>query len=306
MAEQMVQVAYNAQHLIPWHWPVPAYLVTKGIAAGIFMILSLGLGFGWFDYEATTVLVAGFVSLLFLGLTTGLLVHDLEKPGRFFSIMTKPQWRSWLARGAFILAGFTVVAGIWWLVEAAAFIDLISADTAETVRPVALWIGLPLAIAVAVYTAYLLSQAEGRDLWQSSLLPFHLVIQAFLAGAGALLIIGLFLVEEAEGLYTAAWTIFIFALAVDLFVLLVGEFSIPHASEVAAKAAHDIRQGRYRNYFWWGTVVLGHIVPIVLALVSRATGGQPAVGAVAGLCAIAGLFLYEYAFVMAPQDIPNS
>lgn len=29
MAEQMVQVAYNAQHRIPWHWPVPAYLVTK-------------------------------------------------------------------------------------------------------------------------------------------------------------------------------------------------------------------------------------------------------------------------------------
>ena len=35
MAEHMVQVAYNAQHQIPWHWPVPAYLVTKGIASGI-------------------------------------------------------------------------------------------------------------------------------------------------------------------------------------------------------------------------------------------------------------------------------
>jgi hypothetical protein len=28
--------------------------------------------------------------------------------------------------------------------------------------------------------------------------------------------------------------------------------------------------------------------------------------ATAGLCAIAGLYLYEYAFVMAPQEIPNS
>jgi hypothetical protein len=42
MAEQMVQVSYNAQHKIPWHWPVPAYLVTKGIGAGLFMLLSLG------------------------------------------------------------------------------------------------------------------------------------------------------------------------------------------------------------------------------------------------------------------------
>jgi hypothetical protein len=28
--------------------------------------------------------------------------------------------------------------------------------------------------------------------------------------------------------------------------------------------------------------------------------------ALAGLCAIVGLYLYEYAFVMAPQEIPNS
>ena len=30
------------------------------------------------------------------------------------------------------------------------------------------------------------------------------------------------------------------------------------------------------------------------------------VGAIAGLCAVIGLYLYEYAFVMAPQEIPNS
>jgi hypothetical protein len=46
MAEQMVQVSYNAQHLIPWHWPVPAYLVTKSIGSGLFILLSLGLGLG--------------------------------------------------------------------------------------------------------------------------------------------------------------------------------------------------------------------------------------------------------------------
>ncbi len=70
MADHMVQVGYNAQHKVPWHWPVPAYLVTKGIG-------------------------------------------------------------------------------------------------------------------VAVYTAFLFAQAEGQDLWQSPLLPFHLVVQAFVAGSGA-------------------------------------------------------------------------------------------------------------------------
>ncbi|MEL6346900.1 MAG: 4Fe-4S dicluster domain-containing protein, partial [Myxococcota bacterium] len=43
MAGQMVQVHYNAQHDVPWHWPVPAYLVTKAIGAGAFFFLALGV-----------------------------------------------------------------------------------------------------------------------------------------------------------------------------------------------------------------------------------------------------------------------
>ncbi|MCK5923025.1 MAG: 4Fe-4S dicluster domain-containing protein, partial [Methylococcales bacterium] len=54
VAEHMVQVSYNAQHKIPWHWPVPAYLVTKGISAGLFMLLSLGWIFGWFEFDGLT------------------------------------------------------------------------------------------------------------------------------------------------------------------------------------------------------------------------------------------------------------
>lgn len=90
-------------------------------------------------------------------------------------------------------------------------------------------------------------------------------------------------------------------LIIDLFVTLVGEFGMPHASEIAARAAHDISHGKYRNHFWRGSVILGHIVPFVLLLL----GVTPLV-AIAGLCAIAGLYFFEYAFVMAPQDVSNS
>jgi hypothetical protein len=47
MAEHMVQTAYNAQHKIQWHWELPLYLVTKNIAGGLFMLLSLGAMFGF-------------------------------------------------------------------------------------------------------------------------------------------------------------------------------------------------------------------------------------------------------------------
>jgi formate-dependent nitrite reductase membrane component NrfD/ferredoxin len=306
VAEHMVQVAYNAQHKIPWHWPVPGYLVTKAIGAGLFMLLSLGLGLKWFDFDDLTVTVAGFLTLLFIGLTTVLLVVDLDRPERFFSILLRPQWRSWLARGAFILIGFSAVVGIWWLLEAGAYFNILPEDVPAAVRPIALWVGLPLAIGAAIYTAYLFSQAEGRDLWQSPLLPFHLLVQSFLAGSAALLVLALFLPDAPENLSDVAWIAFAVALLLDLFVILVGEFSIPHASEVAARAAHEISHGHYKRMFWWGAIALGHVLPLALALATIWVTGQPALGAVAGVAAIAGLYAYEYAFVMAPQEIPNS
>jgi formate-dependent nitrite reductase membrane component NrfD/ferredoxin len=297
LAEHMVQVAYNAQHKIPWHWPVPAYLVTKGIGAGIILVLGLGWLFDLFPVDGLTALVSGFVSLLFIAITTGFLVIDLERPERFLYILLRPQWKSWLARGAVVLIGFSILTGLWWLYELGAYLFDYSEPMVRTIYLIA---GIPFAVGAAVYTAFLFSQAEGRDLWQSPLLPFHLVAQAFMVGSGALLLLDLFLSTDPAftGVIT---TVFAVSLVVDLFVTLVGEFSIPHASEVAARAAHEISSGHYKNHFWYGSILLGHVVPFVLALL-----GVPVAAAIAAVCAIAGLYLFEYAFVMAPQEIQNS
>ena len=229
MAEQMVQVAYNAQHYIPWHWPVPAYLVTKGIGAGIFMILSLGWGLGLFPFDTTTAIVGGLFSLLFIAITTGLLVYDLDKPEMFLTILTRPQWRSWLTRGAFILIGFTIVGGAWWIMEVLTGLGAMDSSILETWRSPLLWLGLVLAVGAAIYTAFLFGQAEGRDLWQSTLLPFHLVIQAFMVGAGMMLFLDLFMPMSAE-LSQVLQITFVASVIIDLFVTLLGEFGMPHAS----------------------------------------------------------------------------
>jgi Fe-S-cluster-containing dehydrogenase component/formate-dependent nitrite reductase membrane component NrfD len=302
VAEHMVQVGYNAQHKIPWHWPVPAYLVTKGIGSGIFMLLALGWGLNWFSFDAQTAIISGFLSLLFVGLTTALLVYDLERPARFLYILIRPQWKSWLARGAVLLIGFAIILTLWWLFEIGAYLN----NYSSPIRSVFLWSGLVFAIGTAIYTAFLFAQAEGRDLWQSALLPFHLVVQAFLAGSAVLLLVNLFAPLPAD-LSQGVLITFVAALIVDLFITLAGEFSIPHASEVAARAAHDISHGRYKNYFWVGSITLGHLIPFLLLLITIPLASLlPILAAISGLCAVIGLYLYEYAFVLAPQEIQNS
>lgn len=306
MAEQLLQTTYNAQHKIPWHWPVPAYLVTKGIGSGLFALLAIFFGLNLVDFDPRLALLGNLTSLLFIGLTTLLLVLDLDQPFKFYTILTRPQWQSWLTRGAFILICFTLVAGLWFLLEGAAFIGLIDPVIAGVTRRPFLVVGFVLAIASAIYTAFLFGQAEGRDLWQSTLLPAHLVIQAMMVGSATLLALGLF-AALAPLMMTALTWIFGVSLVADLFVTLLGEFGMPHASEVAARAAHDISRGKYRNYFWGGSIWLGHLAPLLLILIAGISGPlAPVLMALAALATTVGLYLFEYAFVMAPQEIPNS
>ncbi|MCB0172916.1 MAG: polysulfide reductase NrfD [Anaerolineae bacterium] len=306
LAEHMVQTTYNAQHKVPWHWPVPAYLVTKGIGSGVFSLLAIFFGLNLIEFDPLLALAGNFVALAFIGLTTLLLVIDLEKPQTFLRIVFRPQLKSWLARGAFILMGFSTVGGLWLLLEGAAYLGFIDSGLAAAVRIPLLVIGFVLAMGSAVYTAFLFGQAEGRDLWQSSLLPAHLVIQALMVGSGVLLAVGLF-VPLGATLFTALLWIFGVALVVDLFVTLLGEFGMPHASEVAARAAHDISHGKYKNHFWAGAIGLGHILPLLLVIAAAfSAGAAPLLVAAAAVLTVIGLYLFEYAFVMAPQEVPNS
>ncbi len=301
MAEHMTQVTYNQQHKIPWHWPVPAYLVTKGIGAGAFMLLALGDAFGFFPFDRLAYVAVGFVALLFTAITTGLLVYDLERPERFLNIILRPQWRSWLTRGAFILMGFSAVAGIWWGIELLTLLGAPLEGLAGVVRPLALGSGFFLAGGAAVYTAFLFGQAEGRDLWQSSALPFHLLAQAFTAGSAGLLAAGFF-VPFSHQMTNVGRVAFLVSAALSLVVQLVSEFAMPHPSEAAVKASHAIRSGRYLWHFW-GSVLIAYLLPMAAAWLM---GFDSFGGVVILACSAVGLFLYEYAFVMAPQEIPNS
>jgi formate-dependent nitrite reductase membrane component NrfD len=107
-----------------------------------------------------------------------MLVWDLDRKDRFFRIMLRPQMRSWLARGAFILTGYGGLCGLcWWRHR----------RTWARVSAILVWPTILAGFFAAVYTAFLFGQCKGRDLWQTPLLPLHLMVQALLSGAVVLL-----------------------------------------------------------------------------------------------------------------------
>ncbi|MCF6227423.1 MAG: polysulfide reductase NrfD, partial [Planctomycetes bacterium] len=109
---------------IQWGWEVAAYIMTKAIAAGlallpalIFALPMLGIKTSFLNKGSSLAgITLPLLSLVFLGITGALLVKDLDQPKRFLYVMLRPQWKSWLVRGAYIV---TVHGGLTtlWLVN---------------------------------------------------------------------------------------------------------------------------------------------------------------------------------------------
>jgi formate-dependent nitrite reductase membrane component NrfD/Pyruvate/2-oxoacid:ferredoxin oxidoreductase delta subunit len=298
-AGHMVQVGWNAQHEEPWHWPIPAYLVTKGLGGGL-MLVAGALLLMMPEVSSVAMMALSGVALVAMTVTFGLLIYDLERPERFFYLFLRPQWKSWVARAAWLLGAFFGLTALWWGVEWLAWRGDLSVETLSSVRT---WLVLPtmgFGLMTGMYTAFLLAQAEGRDFWQSPVTPVHMAVQTvYLGGLGGL---GLArLVDLPGGWMDLLYGVSIAGLAGSLFVILMGEFAVPRASETATRAARDIQWGAFRNHFWLGGILLGHGIPLALLLTMGPRVGMPAL-----LAAMVGMFFYGYAFIMAPQRIPNS
>jgi Fe-S-cluster-containing dehydrogenase component/formate-dependent nitrite reductase membrane component NrfD len=290
-------LSYDVAHSIPWDWRVSLYTWTKGIAAGVYLVAALLVVFGFLrPDDAMWIWVTPIVSGAFLGLTGLLLIWDLEHPARFYMIFTRPQWRSWLVKGAFVIAGYSAVLAVHFL----------SSLAGSTVIQYELMIaGIPLSIMTAVYTAYLFAQAKARDLWQNPLLPPHLLVQAVLLGAAILMPLALAgnpfagVMDFFSRAFLAS--VWILGIASLLHLLMIaGEVSLTHSTAHARVAVWEMMHGRYKTAFWLGVLlsIVGGALPFLILF------GYLSIGVLGAPLALAGLMLYEHAYVQAGQSVP--
>jgi len=275
-------LAYDVPHRAPWDWRVSLYTWTKGISAGVYLIGLLLVALGAIDPAGSlwrwAVPVVGGA---FLGLTGLVLIADLSHPGRFYLIFTRHHGKSWLVRGAFIIAGYGAVLAAHFAASLAG-------------KPkISTWLGIaggPLAAMTAIYTAFLFAQAKARDLWQSPLLPPHLVVQSAVAGCSTLLLLAPWLPVPRE---LVAW--FLAIAAATHVLMVIGEVTLTHATAHARLAAHEMTSGRFGTYFYSG---------LVLAAAAVAAPWLGAAAPAAGAAALVGLLAFEHAHVQAGQVVP--
>jgi formate-dependent nitrite reductase membrane component NrfD len=287
----MARAVYDvARPPAPWGRKVSAYLWTKSVAAGTLLLASLGTILGAAGGGPLTGIVAPALALAFLALTTGLLVLDLRRPGRFLYLLLKPNWRSWLVLGGFVLIAFGAFAASWLAAGWAGRLDAL--------RLLA-WPTLLIAAAAAGYSAFLFGQAEGRDFWQSSLVLPHLLAAAVVAGAAALLLAALAIGDDREAI--GAFRVLLTVGLAGSGVLLAAELFGSHPTRDAARSAALLRRGELAGLLWGGVGVAGTLAPLVLLGIPL-----PALWALAAILALAGLWLYEDLWIRAGQAVPLS
>ncbi len=272
---------------ILWGWEVSAYIMSKAIAAGAFLIPFIAMLFGY-EVSATSKLWSVGISLVFLGLTGLFLVMDLDRPDRFLNVLLRPQWNSWLVKGGYTITIFGLLVTLWGVST------LFEWNIPE--MPL-LWITAFFAILLAIYTAFLFAQAKGRDFWQSPTLVIHMFVHSIMAGVAVFALV--LLLSGYENWMIILKNIMITAILINLSILLI-ELTITHPTTAAKAVVKMITKGEYKAFFWIGVILLGNIIPLILLL----TIPNNITIVLIAILVLIGIYDTEKIWVEAPQRVP--
>jgi Fe-S-cluster-containing dehydrogenase component/formate-dependent nitrite reductase membrane component NrfD len=288
------RVDYDVPHGKPWGIDMVLYLLFKAIATGAMIVGALlwyvGIGGPLVTFAAPV------LSLVFVTLTAVVLIIDLERPERFYYILTRSNWRSWMVWGAYFLTAHGALSVLWlaagWFGFGAA-LD---------------WMVVPVVVVSVLatsYTGFLFAQGLGRDLWQGPSAAVDLIAQSAAAGSASLLIAALLVGDRATGAVPfLGWTL-VAALVAHLVILVFEHVFAPSPTRHHELATHTILKGAYSRLFWGAAIVGGGVVPVLMLLTLGATF-SPVVTTLAALLALAGGAAWEYIWVEAGQSVPLS
>ncbi|MBN1671934.1 MAG: polysulfide reductase NrfD [Kiritimatiellae bacterium] len=279
-----------------WGLPVAIDLFCAGLGAGAFMLAVMAQLAG--DRRYRSVSLAGALLApwpVILGVL--LLVVDLGRPFRFWEmllrrgpglIMLSPT--STMSIGSWLLTIFVILSLVYLLVS----LVTIPFPWGAPVRSFFGIIGLPIALAVTIYTGVLLA-ASPNPVWNVWVLPVVFVCSAIATGV-ACVIFWLALIQllnrnakfPVPKLTRMNSGIILFQLVFVIVLLVMGGLLKPISSAGLA------------GLWWVGAIVLGLVVPVLSGLKGERKPFAALV--IATLVMLGGLFL-RYVILIAGQTV---
>jgi len=287
------RTVYDTFHKVPWGENIEFYLMTKGMSTGL-LVLSLLL---WrFGFESSLFsLWMPILSGLLLAATGAVLVADLKRPERFFYILLRPNWGSWMAWGTWFITLDGLLTALWVLAALAG---------ARGLMGTLFWPAAAMGVLASIYTGFFFAQASARDLWKGSENTLDIGVLSGLKGAAALLLFATLLpiAQKEQALLALGLLVLAFTL-LHLLILVFSTLAHRFGSPAHGRAVELILRGPLKAEFWGGAVALGCALPVLL-IAWRGFGGLGA--ALAGILAAAGAYYWDRVWVRAGQAVPLS
>ncbi|HJV89617.1 MAG TPA: NrfD/PsrC family molybdoenzyme membrane anchor subunit [Holophagaceae bacterium] len=316
-----------------WEFLIVNYLFLGGLSAGLFFVSGLATWIQDRNCQPAYPALARLGALLApwpVSLGSALLILDLGKPLRFWKLFLHVRWRSPMSIGSWLLVAFTLLslAYLWSWLEAAerqrwlgkvppkvygklpAFLRTwLEADGAPRRRTLAL-AGLPMAVAVGIYTGVLLGAVQSRPFWNTNLVAQMFLFSALSSGAATLVLLR-FLGQDRPGLRELRFLygLDIVLMGLELFIVL--PYLIHgNLSSLAVKEALGLILGGPFTFAFWGLFLgLGLLAPLAVELWEFRpflTGQGPfhvdaRWARVAGVLVLVGGYTLRYVFVFAGQ-----
>ncbi|MBT4431123.1 MAG: polysulfide reductase NrfD, partial [Nitrospinaceae bacterium] len=287
------RTVYDVFHKIPWDTKIIGYLMTKGISAGL-LILSLimwGLGFNSSLFSIWMPILSG----LLLAGTGALLITDLRRPERFYYILIRPNWGSWMTWGTYFIALDGIFTVLW---------ILSAMSGAEGAMNTLYWPTIVMGSLASIYTGFFFAQGAARDLWKGSENTVDIAVQTVVKGAAGLIFFAtIFPISGKIPALVFLGSILAGSLMLHLAILLFSTLIHRFGSAPLERAVDLLVSGPLKCEFWGGAIAMGCAIPIML-IWWLGMGGMGAL--LAAILATAGAYYWDRVWVKAGQAIPLS
>lgn len=270
-----------------WDVPHATWFTLMGIGGGVFLLARLGglaprLGL-WLGLP-----VVDLVSFLAIAVGGLILIADLGRPLRFIRAVMRPG-TSWISRGAiadfvFLVAGGALILPGLTLGGVVPFARLPwdpagAGAVAKTLEVVA----LASAAIVIFYAGQVLADNTAIPYWRSPAVPIQFVLSS-LATSMAIVIVMEALQHEALG--AGRFSLLLGFLA-SLLVAIVWHLRTDTTAPGKKESLDALLRGRFRGPLVGGVVILGTVLPMLVAALGVAVPSARGVSAV--LCLLATL-----------------
>ncbi|MCG9683567.1 cytochrome c nitrite reductase subunit NrfD [Vibrio sp. Isolate23] len=282
-----IETAFHFDSLV-WDWIIAIYLFLAGMSAGAVMI-GLYLRRRVIEGDpANNGILKAVAWLAPFGIIVGLtiLIFHLTKPLAFWKIMIYFNPSSVMSMGVILFQVYMAVLFVWigvifrhqiiqfcegklpgGLLD---WVDGVLIKIGKMNNPVELFLGV-LALLLAAYTGFLLSALKTYPMLNNPVLPILFLFSSLSSGAAACLLFGILVFKESPHSPSVSW-VHGFERPVVLFELFVlvtfftGLIFSGGQNEVAAWNA--IGGGFWSNWFWFGVVLIGMLLPLTLNAVT--------------------------------------